>query len=48
MFWNVYLNDKFIDSVWFLKSCSEEEIRKSLIEHDGYDSNIKIVPAMEY
>ena len=36
---NVYLNGKLIDTVWFT-GYTVDEARKSLIEHDGYDSRI--------
>jgi hypothetical protein len=38
---NVYLDKKCIDSVWF-KNMTCEEVKKSLIEHDGYDSRIVV------
>lgn len=40
--WNVYLNGKLIDSVYYTKDCDAEYVRNSLINHDGYNSNIKI------
>lgn len=41
--WNVYLNGKEIDTV-FVSSCiSAEDVKQSLIEHDGYDANIKVM-----
>ena len=38
---NVYLNGKLIDTVWFT-GYTADEARESLINHDGYDSRIKI------
>lgn len=35
----VYLNGRLIDTVWFT-GYTVEEARKSLIEHDGYNSRI--------
>lgn len=39
---DVTLNRKKIDTVFFDKSCSAEYVRDSLINHDGYDPNIKV------
>lgn len=39
--YHVYLNDKLIDIV-FYQNCIKEEVKKSLIEHDGYNPNIKV------
>ena len=43
--WNVYRpqkynTDKLIDTVFFMKDCDMEYVRKSLIEHDGYPYDI--------
>lgn len=38
--WNVYLNGKFIDCVYYMPDCDAEYVRTSLINHDGYDSRI--------
>lgn len=40
--WNVFLNDKYINTVFFEKGCSHSYVKKSLIEHDGYNPNIKV------
>jgi hypothetical protein len=42
---NVYLGKKLIDTVFYSASAKvdTEEVRKSLINHDGYDSRIKVV-----
>lgn len=37
--YNVYLNGRLIDTVWFT-GYTAEDVRRSLIEHDGYDSRI--------
>ena len=43
MFWNVYnSNGNLIDCVWFTKDCSEEYVKDSLINHDGYDISIRV------
>lgn len=42
--WNVYnrFGDK-IDTVWYSRIMSSEEVRLSLIKHDGHDSDITVV-----
>jgi hypothetical protein len=39
--WNVYLAGKWIDKV-FATGYDAEEMRRSLIEHDGYDPRITV------
>ena len=39
---DVYLNGKLIDTVWFDVDMSIEEIKKILVEHDGYNPNIEV------
>ena len=39
---DVYLYGKLIDTVWFDEDMSIEEIKKSLINHDGYNPNIEV------
>lgn len=41
MFWDI-LNGKVIGSVWFTKDCDADYVRRSLINHDGYDSQITV------
>lgn len=38
--WDVYLNGRLIDTVFYDSNCDKEYVRTSLINHDGYDSNI--------
>ena len=38
---NVYLNKKLIDTVFDL-STNSEDVKKSLINHDGYNPNIEV------
>ena len=38
--WNVYLNGRLIDTVFYDDTCDAEYVRTSLINHDGYDSQI--------
>ena len=41
---DVYLKSKQIDTVFYCDSAKvdKEEVRKSLINHDGYDPEIKV------
>lgn len=39
--WDVFLHDKLIDTVWHANA-TVDEVRRSLINHDGYDSNIVV------
>lgn len=40
---NVYLNGKWIDRLCFLKGQeTSESVKKSLINHDGYDTRIEV------
>lgn len=38
--WNVYLNGRLIDTVFFDKTCDEHWVYDSLVNHDGYNPNI--------
>lgn len=40
--WNVYLNGKLIDTVFFMEDCDKQYVKDSLINHDGYDSRIVV------
>lgn len=40
--WEVFLNDEMIDKVFFIANMEENEVRDSLINHDGYSNNIEI------
>jgi hypothetical protein len=44
---NVYLNGRLIDAVFYGKSTNvtKEEVRESLINHDHYDSRIRVTKA---
>lgn len=39
-FWNVYLNGKLIDEVWFTAGHTAYDVKTSLVDHDGYDPSI--------
>ena len=40
--WKVYLGGKEIDTVFYTKDQTAEDVRKSLTEHDGYDPRIAV------
>lgn len=40
---DVYLNDEHIDSVFYDASMHPIEVKRSLIDHDGYDPNIDVI-----
>ena len=40
--WNIYLNEKRIDTVFYNNEVTAEEVKRGLIEHDGFDSGIII------
>jgi len=41
--WDVYLDGKLIDTVFFIKGVSAEYVKQSLIEVDGYNKDIIVV-----
>ena len=38
--YKVYLNHKLIDTVFWVNNSDADEVRTSLINHDGYDPQI--------
>lgn len=38
--WNVYLNGRCIDTVFYDKNCDKDYVLRGLIDHDGYDPRI--------
>ena len=40
--WYVYVGRKLIDIVFYTKDCDADYVRRSLINHDGYDSHITV------
>lgn len=42
---NVYLNGRLIDTVFYAKSSKEtcDEVKRSLINHDGYNPDIVVM-----
>ncbi len=41
--WDVYLGRRLIDTVYYLPSCTDEYVRRTLVNHDGYHPNIRVV-----
>ena len=41
--WNIYINGKWIDKVFFDPDCDHDYVKKTLIEHDGYGPNIHVI-----
>ena len=39
---DVYLNGRNIDTVFYSGPVDADEVRRSLIDHDGYDSDIEV------
>jgi len=48
MMWDVLSNGKVIDSVCTDESMTAEEVKESLINHDGYADSIIVVPHLTY
>lgn len=40
--WNIYLHGKWIDMVFYDKSCDKEYVLDGLINHDNYHPGITI------
>lgn len=40
--WDVFLRGKHIDTVFFDKDIPAEDVKRSLVNHDGYDPAIKV------
>lgn len=41
--YNVYRHKKLIDTVYFNNDCDSSYVRASLINHDGYPSDIIVI-----
>lgn len=41
--WDVYLGRRLIDTVFYTPDCTEEYVRRTLVNHDGYHPNIRVV-----
>ena len=40
--WDVYLNGKLIDTVFFDVDCDKDYVYRALVEHDGYPPGIEV------
>jgi hypothetical protein len=40
--WNVYLNNRLVNTIYFDKDMTAEDVRSSLVNHDGYSINIRV------
>jgi hypothetical protein len=40
--WRVYLAGQLIDTVFFMPCCTAEHVRRSLIDHNGFDPQIRV------
>jgi hypothetical protein len=40
--WNVFEGRKHVDSVFYDPSMGADEVRRSLVNHDGYDPGIVV------
>jgi len=40
--WNVYLNGKVIDTVFYDDDVEADEVKRGLVDHDGYDPAIEV------
>jgi hypothetical protein len=45
MAWDVIRKGKVIDTVFYDQNCDAEYVRHTLIEHDGYPTDIIVVPS---
>ena len=43
--WNVYLNGRLIDTVFYMKGCDRDYVKDGLINHDGYNPRIQVYQA---
>jgi hypothetical protein len=46
--WDVYLNRKRIDTIFYTADQAAEDVRRSLINHDGYDPGITVRKARRF
>lgn len=42
MFWDVFYDGKWLDSVWYEKGCTADYVIRSLIDHDGFPCGITL------
>ena len=43
--WEVYIGHKWVDTVFFVVGMTAQEVRESLIGHDGYNAGIRVCKA---
>ena len=43
--WDVYLNGKWIDTVFYTSDCDIWYVKQTLIDHDGYHPDIVVKKA---
>jgi len=41
--WNVYLNNRLIDTVFYMPNCDHDWVYDSLVNHDGYNPGIVVI-----
>ena len=44
--WDIIRNGQVIDTVFFTRNLTLHEVRDRLINHDGYDVDIQVRPAV--
>lgn len=42
MSWSIYLHGECVDVVWFDATMSAADVKRSLVNHDGYDPSIRV------
>lgn len=40
--WDVYLNERLIDTVFYDADCDKDYVQRGLVNHDGYDPRIEV------
>lgn len=40
--WDVYKGLQWIDRVYMVPSMTADEVKRALVEHDGYDADISV------
>ena len=46
--WNVYLNGRLIDTVFYDSDCTRDYVTRGLIEHDGYSPRIRVCKSRRF
>lgn len=44
---NVSLDDREIDTIFWQGKITSEEVKQSLVEHDGYDPEIEVIEDLD-